>query len=56
MSRHPKDYEIFSGRICRESADKLNQIRDETGLTKTVIVEKAIDRYYEYYKKSGKIN
>ena len=56
MARPSKDYEIFSGRIYKESAEKLNQINKETSLPKTAIVEKAIDMYYEHYKKTGKIN
>lgn len=56
MARPSKEYKVFSGRIYKESAEKLNQINKETGLPKTAIVEKAIDMYYEHYKKTGKVN
>ena len=56
MARPNKEYEVFSGRIYKESAEKLNQINKETGLPKTAIVEKAIDMFYEYYEKTGKVN
>ena len=56
MARPIKEYEVFSGRIYKEAAEKLNQINKQTGLSKTAIVEKAIEMYFEHYKKTGKIN
>lgn len=56
MARPSKDYEVFSGRICRDAAEKLKKINKETGLPKTAVVEKAINMFYEYYEKTGKVN
>ena len=56
MARPNKEYEVFSSRLYKECAEKLNKINKETGLPKTAIVEKAIDMYYEHYKKTGKVN
>ena len=56
MARPSKEYEVFSGRIRKDSAEMLTQMNEEIGLPKTVIVEKAIEMYFKYYKKTGKVN
>ena len=56
MARPCKDYKVFSGRICKPSADRLDRISKETGLPKTVVVEKAIDVFFNRYKETGRIN
>ncbi len=56
MGRPSKDHEAFSARLLKEDIDKLNEINKETGLSKTVIVEKAIEMFYKHYKETGKIN
>ncbi len=55
MGRPSKDYEAFSARLLKEDVEKINEINKETGLPKTVIVEKAVEMFYEYYKKTGKV-
>ena len=53
--RKPKDSENFTCRMDRETKEILNKMSDETGHTKTVIVEKAIKVLHETYKKTGNI-
>ena len=50
-----KTSECFSCRLAKVSFDKLDEICRDVGLTKTKVVEKAIDKFYESYKKTGKV-
>lgn len=50
-----KNYEHFSCRLDKRAMEQLNEISTDVGLTKTKIIEKAIGRYYEEYKKTGKV-
>ena len=51
--RKPKESENFTCRMEKETMKLLNQVSEETGLTKTVIVEKGILLFYERYKEKG---
>ena len=53
--KEPKNYEHFSCRMDRKAMEQLDEISMDVGLTKTKIIEKAIGRYYEEYKKTGKV-
>ena len=54
MARPKKDSEMFHCRIDRLISEALNKLCEETGLTKTKAVERALSTYIETYKKSGK--
>lgn len=55
MKRPKKESEYLSMRIDKNVSDKLNEICDEVGLSKTKTVEKAIERFYAEYKKTGRV-
>lgn len=55
MPQHKKDFKLLNCKIEKEIADMLNQFSEETGLSKTVTVERALKAYIEKYKKTGKI-
>lgn len=55
MSRPRKESEILSCRLDKQAFAKLEEVCEESGLTKTKAVEKAIERYYDDYKKTGKV-
>lgn len=56
MARQNKEYEIFSARIYKECAERLTELNKETGIPKTAIVEKAVNMFYDNYKRTGKIS
>ena len=53
--RQPKDYEHLSCRLDRKAVNQLMEICNEVGLTKTKAVEKAIGKFYEEYKRTGRV-
>ena len=55
MSRPRKDSEILSCRLDKSVSDKINEIVAEVGLTKTKTVEKAVEKFYEEYKRTGRV-
>lgn len=55
MARQKKDSEFLSCRLDKKASDKLEEICAEVGLTKTRAVEKAIEKFYDEYKKTGKV-
>ena len=42
-------------KLTKSVLDKLDVMQNETCLTKTVIVEKAIEMMYDYYQNTGKV-
>ena len=55
MPRPKKDFEPINCKIEREIAEKLEKMCEDTGLSKTKVVEKALIKYIEEYNKTGKI-
>ena len=55
MSMPKKDSEYLSCRLAKEQYDKMVHISKDSGLTKTKVVEKALDMFYDHYKKTGKV-
>lgn len=50
-----KDWEQLNCRVGKSAFDKLSEICRDVGLTKAKAVEKAIEKFYEEYKKTGKV-
>ena len=50
-----KNYDFLSIRMDHNAFEKLKKICKESGLSKTAAVERAVEKYYETYKKSGKV-
>jgi len=50
-----KDWEQLNCRLGKSAFDKLSEICRDVGLTKAKTVEKAIEKFYEEYKKTGKV-
>ncbi len=50
-----KDWEQLNCRLGKSAFDKLSEICRDIGLTKAKTVEKAIEKFYEEYKKTGKV-
>ena len=50
-----KEYDLFQCKLDKKISKALTEFCDETKLTKTAAVEKAIDKYLAEYKKTGKI-
>lgn len=55
MPQRKKDYKLINCKIEREIAERLEKFTEETGLSKTVSIEKALIRYLDNYDKTGKI-
>ena len=51
MKKTKKQTDCLSFRLDKKASDKLNEICNEVGLTKTKAVEKAIEKFYDEYKK-----
>lgn len=52
MSRIKKDAKILNIKLDREIHEQLEQFCDESGMTKTIAVEKILQRYFgEYFKR-----
>lgn len=55
MSRARKDSRAISCNLEAKIADELDNFLIETGLSKTVAIEKALRMYLDNYNKTGKI-
>lgn len=55
MARAKKLSVYLSMRIDKTASDKIEEVCREVGLTKTKAVEKAIEKFYDEYKKTGKV-
>ena len=55
MPQHKKDYKLLNCKLEKPIADMLDKFIEDTGLSKTVTVEKALKAYLEQYEKTGKI-
>ena len=53
--RKAKEFECFSCKMDKDISKMLTEITEETRLSKTAVVEKAIKTYYDNFKKTGKI-
>lgn len=49
MSRTKKDAKLLNIKLDREIHEQLEQFCDESGMTKTVAVEKILQHYFEDY-------
>lgn len=54
MSRTKKDAKILNIKLDRKIHEQLEQFCDESGMTKTIAVEKILQRYFEEYFKRPK--
>ena len=54
MARPRKDSEQLHCRLERDINNGLEALCKETGLAKTVAVERALERYIRNYKKTGR--
>ena len=54
MSRTKKDAKILNITLDREIHEQLEQFCDESGMSKTIAVEKILRRYFEEYFKRPK--
>lgn len=54
MARTRKDAEMLHCRLDKKISDALTKLCNETGLTKTMAVERVLKTYVDTYKKSGK--
>lgn len=55
MARQAKDFKNLNCKVEKSVSDLLEKFIEDTGLSKTVTVEKAFTMYIEYYKETGKI-
>ena len=55
MGRPSKDFKFLNCKIERSIAEELDKFIEETGLSKTVTVERALKMYFEQFGKTGKI-
>lgn len=55
MPQHKKNYTLLNCKLEKTIADKLQCFVEETGLSKTAAVEKALKQYIEKYETSGQI-
>lgn len=53
--RQQKKSEHLNCKLDKDVADKLAKICEETGLSKTATVERALRLYYDTYRKTGKV-
>lgn len=53
--RKAKEFEYFSCKLDKNVAEMLTKLAEETGLSKTTAVERAIKAYYDHFKKTDKI-
>lgn len=54
MPMPSKSYRIVNCKIDKEMYDKLVEICERTGLSKTKAIERAIKLYHEEFEKTGK--
>lgn len=50
-----KESEILNCRIEKSASNKPEEVCREVDLTKTKAVEKAIEKFYDEYKRTGKV-
>lgn len=55
MGRQNKEYKNLNCKMDKQIIESLEKFVEETGLSKTATVEKALKMYIEYYYKTGKI-
>lgn len=55
MPRKPKKYKYLNCKLDKTVSEKLEKFAEETGLSKTATIEKALRMYLENYYKTGKI-
>lgn len=55
MPQHKKDFKLLNCKIDKKIAEDLEKFVADTGLSKTITVEKALAKYIEHYNKTGKI-
>ena len=55
MGRPSKDFKYLNCKIERSISEELDKFIEETGLSKTVTVERALKMYFEQFGKTGKI-
>lgn len=49
MPRQKKDAKILNIKLAREISDQLEQFCEESGISKTVVTEKILSKYFEEY-------
>ena len=54
MAQKTKDFKDLNCKVDIKVSDELEKFIEETKLSKTATVEKALMMYIEYYKKTGK--
>ena len=55
MARQAKDFKNLNCKVDIKVSNELEKFIEETNLSKTAIVEKALMMYIEHYNKTGKI-
>jgi predicted transcriptional regulator len=55
MGREKKNYESLNCKLDKEIAEMLSRFCEETGLSKTVTVERAVKMYVERYNQTKQI-
>ena len=55
MARQAKDFKNLNCKVDKEVSDLLEKFIEDTRLSKTAKVKKALKMYIEHYKKTGKI-
>lgn len=55
MARKNKQFKNLNCKIDKEISNLLEKFITDTGLSKTVTVEKSLKMYIEHYNKTGKI-
>lgn len=49
MPRQKKDAKILNIKLAREISNQLEQFCEESGISKTVVTEKNLSKYFEEY-------
>ena len=49
MSRTKKDAKMLNVKLAKDVSDELEKFCEETGITKTIAVEKILHQYFEQY-------
>jgi len=55
MPRQKKEYKNLNCKIEKEISDRLEKFTEETGVSKTKAVERALKMYLESFDKTGKV-
>ena len=53
--RKTKEYEVLTIKLEKKISDDMVKLCEETRLTKTAAVEKALEKYIAEYKRTGKV-